>query len=580
MKLRNLSINVLLVIILAFSFFNNTYKILQNPPSLFSDEVDANYQAFIFNHQQSDYFGNKFPVHFHSFSDWRTSLYIYSISFVQLFTGHNDLAARLPAAIYGTLTVLIFFLIIKNLFSNKIWGLIGAFLFSLSPWLIHYSRTGFEVSGMLFVILLGIYFWIKFIQLKKDSFLFLSIISFALSIYFYSTAKLFLFFVFIILGILWFKTLNSLSLKTKIIAILIVFVFCLPFISDTIKGRSGYRFSYINIFSDPTVSKTTDFFRQEDSYMVFGPQIGLKPMLISKIFHNKLSQWSEMFIKNYFSSFSTDFLFLKGDGNLRQGFQTAGYLLYPDLFLGILGISLIFSEKKSKNKKIYLFFIFSLICAPIPFALTRDSAFPHGTRLIIMLPFLIFLSLLGIKRLFDLTKSKLLITSVLIIYLICFAHFEHQYFYHYPNISAHEWHMGMKQSVLSSIENKNKWNRIYYSNSYEPFMPFFLNYSEFLPANKTISPADSFKWDNTNYFTGMQAENKFYLGNIEWSALLVSKPDKNNLYVVPEKDMVKIASAIEEYNISHSPKITLNQIKKINKQFTEQESFYLITFNF
>lgn len=560
--------NFLLIIILTFSFFNNTYKILENPPSLFSDEVDASYQAFIFNHQHSDYFGNKFPIHFHSFSDWRTSLYIYSIALTQVFTGHSDLSARLPAAIYGTLTIFIFFLITNRLFKNKTWALIGTFLLSLSPWLIHYSRTGFEVSGMVFVILLGIYFWIKFIQEKKNLFLILSIISFILSIYFYSTAKLFLVFVFIILYILWFKTINSLSLKTKITTVLIILLFCLPFISDTIRGRAGYRFSYINIFSDPTVSKTVDYQRQEDSFMIFGPQIGLKPMLSSKIFHNKIAQWSGVFIKNYFSSFSTEFLFLKGDGNLRQGFQTAGYLLYPDSLFCIIGISIVFLKRKSKNNKIYLFFLISLISAPIPFALTRDSIFPHATRLIIMLPFLIFFSLLGIKRLFEITKSKSLIALILIIYFVCFARFNHQYFYHYPNISAREWHTGMKQAVLSSLENKDKYEKIYYSNSYEPFMPFFLNYSKYLPKDTTIAPANSFKWDNTNYFTGIQTEDKFYLGNIEWSPLLASKPDPKNLYIITQKDLLTLQNL----------KANITQIKKIDKKYTEQEAFYLITF--
>ena len=568
---------ILLALILTFSFFNCTYKILDNPPSLFSDEADANYQAFVFNHRQSDYFGNKFPIHFHSFSDWRTSLYIYSISLVQIFTGHRDLAARLPSAIYSTLTVFVFFLIIEKLFKNKNWALIGTLLFSFSPWLIHYGRTGFEVSGMLFVILLGIYFWIRFIKENKNLFLFLSTIFFITSIYFYSTAKLFLIFIFIILYILWFKTINSLPFKTKVTVILISFLFCLPFIFDFIRGRAGYRFSYINIFSDPTVSETVNHLRQEDSFMVFGPKLGVKTLFVSKIFYNKLQQWSEMFIKNYFSAFSTEFLFLKGDGNLRQGFQTAGYLLYPDLFFCLLGISAIFSKKRSEDKKMYLFFLFSLICAPIPFALTRDSIFPHGTRLFLMLPFLIFLSLLGIKFFFEIVQSKLLITFILMIYFFCFARFNHQYFFHYPNISAREWHMGMKQAVLASLENKDQWEKIYYSNSYEPFMPFFLNYSEYLP--EKTAPGVSFKWDNTNYFTGMQAEDKFYLGNIEWPLLLASKPSKNNLYVVSKKDMLIIEKEITKYSKADPTEKLFYQIGKIDKKYTEQELFYLVSFN-
>ena len=580
MKLKLSFTHICLAAILALSLFLHTYKILDNPPSLFSDEVDASYQAYVFNHCQNDYFGNKFPIHFHSFSDWRTSLYIYSVAIIQQLIGHTDLSTRLPSAIFGTLSIFIFFLIIKQLLNNSRWGLIGAFLLTLSPWLTHYSRIGFEVSGMIFVLLLGFFYWIKFIQINQNKYLYLSIIFFISSIYFYSTAKLFLVFIFIAMYLLWFKRINSTPNKIKILVILLAFLISLPFLVDTVRQRSGYRFSYINIFSDPTVPKTIDYFRQQDSAYKFGDVIGLKPTLTSKIFHNKIQQWSDMFIKNYFSSFSSEFLFLRGDGNLRHGFQTYGYLLYPDILFILLGFSVVIKRKPDNNQKIIILFATCLVCAPIPFALTRDSVFPHGTRLILMLPFLTFFSLIGIKYLYSIFKSKLLIGAILSIYSLSFINFAHQYFYHYPMISAREWHYGIKKVVQQSILDKDKYGKIFYSNSYEPFMPFFLNYSEYLPSDNNCSPAKAIKWDNNEYFTGMQAENKFYLGNIEWSVMFTKNPTPNTLYVVPQKDMIKIKNSLNEYNKSHPKQIHMNQINKFEKRYTEQEVFYFLTFNY
>lgn len=577
MKNQSVISKILLGLILIFSFFIYTYKNTAVPPSLYSDEADISYQAFIFNKNFSDYFGNKFPAHFHSFSDWQPSLYIYSVALVQKIIGHTDVSVRIPAAIFGTLTVFIFFLILKQLLKQNVWALIGTLLLSISPWLFHYSRTGFAATNMLFLTLLGIYFWINFIESQKTKYLFLSIFVFSLLTFSYSTAKLHLLFLFASIYFLWFKKINAIPVKTKILSILLILIVCLPIISDTLKGRSGYRFSYINIFSDPTVSKTTDFLRQEDSVIVFGQQIGLKPMFVSKVFHNKIAQWLEVFTKNYFSSFSTEFLFIKGDGNLRQGIQSTGNLLYPDLLFVIIGISSLFL-KKSKNYKFYLLFFINLILAPIPFALTRDSTFPHATRLISMLPFLIFFSVLGIKKLFFFFQSKTVISFVLIIYLILFGRFLHQYYFHYSNLSAKEWHYSMKDAVISSLDIKNDWERIYYSNSYEPFTPFFLNYSEYLPKNN--SPADSLKWDNNSFFTGRQVDNKYYLGNIEWSPLFVSKPSEKYLFIVPEKDIVAMENSLNEYNKSSKKRINLNLIKKIDKKYTEQESFYLLNFKY
>lgn len=575
MKKSSLFFKICLTILFLFSLSLYLYKNTTVPPSLYSDESDISYQAFIFNKYQTDYFGNKFPIHFHSYSDWQPSLFIYSVALTQKFIGHTDVSVRIPAAIFGALTVLVFCLIINLLLKSEVWSIIGGLLLSISPWLFHFSRAGFAVTNMLFLTLLGIYFWIKFIKNNQTKNLFLSFISFALLTYSYSTAKLHLVFIFLTLYLIWFKTINKISIKNKLIAILLVILICLPIVSDTLKGRAGYRFSYISIFSDPTISKTVDNYRQEDSAMVYGQQIGLKPMFVSKIYHNKIVQISQKFINNYFSSFSTDFLFLKGDGNLRQGIQTVGNLLLPDLFLIILGISCVFFAK-SANKKFYLFFLINLILTPISFALTRDSNFPHATRLILMLPFLIFFSLLGLKQIFEFSKSKLLISFILFLYLICFSSFIHQYYFHYPNISARDWHYGMKQAVTKAITIN--YSKTYFINSYEPFMPFFLNYSEYLPQDKNISPASSLVWDNNQFFTGMQTENKYYLGNIEWSNMFNTLP-KNSLFVVPEKELIKIKTSLEDYNKNHQTKINLQQLDQVEKKYTEQEQFYLITFN-
>lgn len=562
-----------LLLLSLFSLFLYLYKNTTIPPSLYSDEADISYQAFIFNKYHTDYYGNKFPIHFHSYSDWQPSFFIYSVALTQKFIGHTDSSIRIPAAIFGTLSVLVFCLIIKLLLKSSVWSIIGGFLLTISPWLFHFSRAGFAATNMLFLTLLGIYFWIKFIKNNQAKNLFLSFISFALLTYSYSTAKLHLIFIFITLYLIWFKTINKISLKNKLIAIFLIILICLPIFSDTLKGRAGYRFNYISIFSDPTISKTIDNYRQEDSAMIYGQQIGLKPMLVSKIFHNKITQLSEMFINNYYSSFSTNFLFLKGDGNLRQGIQSVGNLLFPDFFLIFIGISLVFT-KKSSNNKFYLFFLVNLILTPIPFALTRDSTFPHATRLILMLPFLIFFSILGLKQIFEITKSKFLIAFILFLYVICFGRFIHQYYFHYPNISARDWHFGMKQAVTKAID-KN-YSKTYFINSYEPFMPFFLNYSEYLPLNKDISSASSLVWDNNQFFTGMQAENKYYLGNIEWSIIFNNLPN-NTLFVIPERELTKVKLNLEDYNKNHQTKINLNQIDQVEKRYTEQEKLYLIT---
>jgi len=533
---------ILLIILLALFLRSYHFNIL--PPSLFSDEVDAGYQGLIFNQNKTDYFGNKFPVHFHSFSDWRTSLYIYSISFFQNITHNSDLAIRLPSVVFSVISVYLFYLLTNSL--------LASLLLAISPWSIHYGRTGFEVSGMLMVILAGIYFWKKYTQKYHLSHLLLSIFFFALSPYFYSTSKLFLIIIAFLIIIIWFKKIIKLNKSHLLIGGALALLLMTPLIVDTLRGQAGFRFSYISIFSDPQISKNIDYLRYQDIYTTHQGETGVKTPLSSKIFHNKYGLVLSKFINNYFSSFSTDFLFISGDQNQRHGFGSHGLLYFLDFFLIIFGLINVLKNRHSD--KLGILFIWILVFAPIPFALTRDSLGPHATRLILMLPSFIYLSYQGILYLKFI--SKWFLPAIVSLYLISLASFWHYYQYDYPQLSAMSWHAGMKEAIIAT---ENIQLPLYFSNAYEPFLPFFLYYHPYLPPTP---PAENIKHISTDYFDGSTIEDKYFFGNINWSGL--SSLNTPAIFVVP-------GTANSEV-----PK-DLKLLQKINKKYINAQDFYLYT---
>jgi 4-amino-4-deoxy-L-arabinose transferase-like glycosyltransferase len=571
---------LIFIIILSLSVITRTYKLLTIPPGLFSDEADAGYQAYVFNQCQTDYFGNKFPTHFHSYADWRTPLYVYTIALFQKIIGYNDLAVRLPSSIYGILCTIIFFLIIKKIFKNNWLSLFGFFLISISPWNFHYSRAAWEVTGMIFVYLLGIYFWLIFIEKKRFLNLLLSIFFFLLMPYFYATAKLFIVFIFLSAFFIWPRKILCLSLKQKFIAIIFSLLILFPLIKDIISGNAGFRFSYINIFNSSDTAAKVNFYRQEDSFAKNGEMLGVKPSLLSQIIHNKPVIILSFFWRNYVSSFSTDYLFLTGDNYLRQGFQKKGNLLYPDLVFILIGLSsIILINRHPKNKsydpKIGYFFLLLLIFSPIAFSLTNDSMGPQSTRLILMSPSLIFLTVTGFYCLISLIRKtvfhRLAIITICVIYLLSFLDVFHFYFIHYPNLSARFWHVGMGQAVTSSL--KSNFSQIYYSNSYEPFMPFFYYYARYLPSDGSCSAGTAVTWTHTDFFDGMVAENKYFFGQINLDSFLRSKSYQNSLLVIPEEEFKKITKYLEQFPV----KIQIKTYDIINKQYSEQVPLYLIS---
>ncbi|MFA6518447.1 MAG: glycosyltransferase family 39 protein [Candidatus Shapirobacteria bacterium] len=536
---------LLIGLLLGYTRFTNLNSL---PPSLFSDEVDAQYQAFVFNHLKTDYFGNRFPVHFHSFADWRTPLTIYVTALIQsAFPDFTDISVRLSSAIFGIGFVLVMsFFIYKAV--SPISGVVSFLFLSFSPWLIHYSRTGFEATGMLFCLSLNLLFFYYYTKKHRLLFLTFSIVFLILSTYFYSTAKLFA--VFIIVSEFFFWRSDIIKIKTRDMfkVLIISLIVALPLIRDTLLNRTGFRFSYISIFSNPQISKEVDFSRYQDILIDHPQEIGVVTPFSSKIFHNRLQYLWQNFYQNYISSFSTDFLLLKGDTNLRQGFADTS-LLYPlDLILLLLGIYISFRKSKNNLNK---FFLILLLLSPIPFSLTRDSLGPHATRLILfLLPFTYFISQVG------LVINKRLLIPLTAIYFIFFLNFWHYYSLHYPQISARFWHTGIKETVLQVGLYPN--TDIYFSNNPEPILPFFLFYSRYLPQNTSIT--QNIKNISTDFFDGARLGEHYYFGHLNWSS-----PPPSGLVVTTQEEVKNNFDFATNYKI----------ILTFDKKYIEEPTYLL-----
>ena len=539
---------ILLLIIVIFAAIIRIYKIDSLPPPLFYDEADAGYQAMVFNQNHTDYYGNKFPIHFRSFGDYRTSLQIYSTALCQLVVHNPNISVRLPSAIFGVLSVVVIYLITSSI--------IPSFLLAISPWAIHYSRIGFEVSGMILCLLLGILFLQKFLVNKKIKNILLSVLFFCLSPYFYSTAKLYIILIIPVIIFLWRKEIFNLDIK-KILLVIMFGTLCLfPMLKDTISGKSGFRFSYIGIFTLPHREQVVDTLRYQDALTDHPNQVGISTTLISSIFHNKYQLVLQRFVSNYVNSFSSDFLFLKGDENVRHGFGNHGLLYLADFIFIAIGLFAHFSDR-SKNK-LGAFFFWSLLLSPIPYALTRDTDTPHATRLILMLPSVVYFSYLGIKHLQQ--KYKKSIYLVAIIYCLSFFNFWHYYYYHYPQESAMSWDAGMGEAVVATNGFSN--NTLVFSDSYVSFVSFFLYYHPYaLSSNSSIT--DHLKQTSNTSFSGQVLDNKYYFGHINWTNL--SNFPKNTIYIIPSSEYDK--------NFFNSYKT----IKFISKKNINQEEFYILT---
>ncbi len=556
---------IVLVIILIIASFLRLWKISEVPVSLFGDELDVGYHAYSILKTGKDYSGNPWPLHFQSLAEWRTPLYLYSAVPTVAIFGISPLGVRLPAAIFGILGVWLFYLLVGELIklagdrggrdpdtrASASWRralaggkplagpalpLIAAALLAISPWHIQYSRAGFEVTQMLAFFLAGLWLFLK--GLKSGKWLPLSAICFALAPWVYSTAKFFVPLTLLALLVIWRKELFGIGKKWLVWSAIALVVIGGPIAASTIFGGGTERFSYLSVFTDPTTIPEVGFARLRDAMIrTPGVEFGVQPEIIDRAAHNKVLFWTNVLGRNYLQSFSTHFLFLEGDLNLRHSLQNFGQFYRFEILFLLAGM--IFFFKSQLDRKIKFFLIFWLLAAPIPAALTRDGGM-HATRLFFFLPPLILLNTLGIFQIIELVKKryvKVAVASIAGLYLFGFASYQHNYWVHYPWDSERWWHAGFGEAINGVKEVEGNYDRIIISTADEPPWIFFAGWYEYPP--QKWHENYPFKKKEIRGFGEISYIDKFYFGTAQPKSGIYSLAeflDEKTLYLASAKE--------------------------------------------
>lgn len=566
-KTINKHLLILFLIIVAASFLR-LWRLDKVPVSLFGDEVDVGYQAYSVLKTGKDYSGNFLPIHFHSLAEWRTPLYLYSAVPTVAIFGVSPMGVRLPAAIFGVLTIPIFYLFIRKATGNKSLALLGSLLLTVNPWHIQYSRAGFEVTLLLLLLVGGL--WLFLESFKDGRWLWVSGFCFALTPWVYSTAKFFTPLLLVVLVVIYKKEVFSFPKKHIISTIIAIALIGLPIAYSTVFGGGAARFGYISIFTNPVTETEVGTARLNDAHMRGETGSGLSPKLTDRLIHNKYTFWSDNVIRNYFQAFSTEFLFIKGDINLRHSIGIGEFYKIESfaLLLGI--IYFLWKYDNNKNKLLILFWILGGV---IPSAITRDGG-NHATRLIIILPPLIFIMAYGLVGLYTDLKSinrKLFITIYAGLFILSFGQYQHEYWVHYPWMSERWWHAGFNESFAQIKQIDANFDKVVISTSGEPPWIFFAGWYRYDP----VTWHANFPIGNDVELAGfgkISHTGRFYFGSpsgglYDWGKIL----DKRTLYLATAKD-VNVNLILEP---DRTPK-DLNLIKAIAYPSGEP-AFYLFS---
>ena len=171
-----------------------TFKITTIPSGITWDEAAIGYNGWSIWEIKRDEWLYRLPIAFKSFGDFKAPFAIYLVGFFTQIFGLNVLAIRLPFALAGIAAVAAMGWFAYEWRYNRIkdrgFVAISMAMIAFSPWHIHFSRAGFESSIALLWVIIGLAAWFRMIRLKQVAWLFVAVISFAVSLYTYHSAKL------------------------------------------------------------------------------------------------------------------------------------------------------------------------------------------------------------------------------------------------------------------------------------------------------------------------------------------------------------------------------------------------------
>jgi len=486
---------ILLLIIFLIALLLRVYKLADIPVGMHGDEASIGYNAYSLFKTARDQDGNFLPLAFDQFGNFRAAGYQYvDIPFVALL-GLNSLAVRLPAALFGSLTVVVFYFFLTDFFKNKKTALIGAFLFATLPWHVNISRASSEGVISSFFVLLGIYLIYKAVMEKTISFalFLLSFFSLLLSFFFYHAAGPF---VLTFLPFLFLFGFLRPSKTSLIMSIIMYFGLALGLILFLTAGSGIGRISQVNIFSIPGGTNEVKQAMDED---------GVQNPLITRFYHNKLYHFDRLFITFSSLHLSGDFLFVNNGNPIRYKMPWTGNLYLIVAPFLIFGFAILLSEGIKEKKYLFLIPIAWLFTGVIPAALTFEDL-PNVVRANLMIPALVMIAAFGVSESLRIFKGRVRTIFIIISALILsqnISSFLHNYFHH---LRIHEpWHRSAAEAeLIFTVDDYLKKNKkvIMTTESNNNFI-FYLFYNKFDPAEfqRRGSPKEkeNLVFDNIKY---------------------------------------------------------------------------------
>lgn len=432
--------------------------------ALHGDEAYAGYNAWSLLHYGVDSEGYINPVYFVAWGSGMNALEIYCmIPFVAVF-GLNPVGIRMCPAIFGIITVIFFYKLLRD-FSSREKAILGLSIIAIIPWHIMISRWGLESNFFPGFLLIAVYFLLKVTEDSRYSML--GMLFYGLTLYAYSADWVIMPFLLISLLVLFWIKGNLKIDRYWIISIIILTIVAMPLLLFILVNY-GLVEPISTFFI--TIPRLTHFRNSDVSLSVDQVWLNIKAMNRILVRQEDPWVWNCMWATGIY-------------------YKVSG----PFIVLGIIKtiISAVKEREKLINYVILIWFFYGLVLG-----LMIDG---NINRLNILHIPVIFFITTGISWVCGLVRDrfsviyKAFICALVLVYAAYFIRFETYYNNKYSNIFGARFAAGMKEALEYCQENED-WDVCILGISY-PEVLVNLNYptDEYLKTVVWDDPDSSFR---------------------------------------------------------------------------------------
>lgn len=526
---------ILLLLLILLGAVFRFYRLSDFPVQLNNDEVSQLYDAISIAQTGRDIYGNFLPFIFSSVGDFKPPFYTYITGLFYMISGWQEATVRLPAALFGLLTVpAVYFFTLKLLKRSNI-ALLSAFLTSIAPFEIFFSRKSFENGAGIFLMLIGFSCLFLYMEKKRLIRVYFAAAILAAAMYTYFSHAIIVP-VLLAAFILIFKE-HFISNFKKVLGPFLFFAGLILPLFLLILMSPGARFRTQTVFIKQDVN-----LGRELGY------VGMDSVLAETFLKNKITV--DYIFNRYLRQFDPAYLFGSGLDFTNLGFLGTGPLFLMELLFLLMGIVFLIKNHYPDSRK--KFIAVWIILGMLPSGLTFESHSPH--RAVMVFTMLDIISAAGLYWFFKLTGRNKFFKAVsgALIFAFGFSlvYFIHMYFVNFPFEKSQYIQYPFKQVAEFAWSQYNTFDAIVFDPKFGDIEPEIGTGAHYYFAYFGRVPPAKFQKD---YHVGSKPReilfDKFSIREVYWPA---DKDLKDTLLIVspwsvPEGDIADKSKIIKRF---------------------------------